>query len=1102
MTNTKTFKKILLISILILAFIFGQNAYFFSFLTGYSNDNMSNNEVSVNAESFSNSGHSEPVSTLLTDNTFNASNGSSYPLKSAYWTSTESNSSIYSGVIDISNLTQSNCSSCGLEYSEIPPLTGASEEKVLMINSDSSAVSQGYSSNDGVELSAGSFYSISFNVWTDNDAFASIYLSGTNLDGNDNSKITPIQTNKQWQSYTFWIATSNISNQSVGIELYLGTKKEGVLSPAQVSRGMVLFDNIIIQQYSQNLFEDRATETTRSKIIDLRTDIVNQSAGQDGYVESDFSKWTDVAGTGNAFANIVDLNTYSGSNGQLTDITPGTNYGSLIGAKAIAFSAEDGFRYYQSNDITIKRNTIYRISFWAKGNISSGAVYAQIQGDDLTSTDPDAPNYQTASFASLSNTESKFTNNWTQYCFYVTGNPLSDTTANLFLGIGSTDQNATGYVFFAGITSQIITSEQKARATSIGQNQSLDIYPTAELNFTNGLFNYIESDSDSSTPDAPTNWTHDQANENENIQYGVINIDPEEFGKYSLGNDITRPDSNAKHNVLYLRNNSPTYQGYYNDTSVTLDATSTSTTDSGYYKFSIDVQTQIINNSRSGAFVYLKDANDNTLIWFKVRSDTSTWQTYTVYIKSYFSTSDITPYLYLGSENEPTTGIAFFDNCRLVSSTASEFDEAIVDNETIYKLNLTTDTFDSSVSTQNNVGSPAMWKGTLDPNSLSTCDVAEMAGIINTNNLDGTPVYASPTTTKNENLLFIYADNDSYYYFTNKLPYTLTAESYYKLTVSVKTILLSQNQDNALLADDSSTIPYGASIIVNGIEGAQFTGIDTTPTDKDGNKVTYSSNIDAFNDENNQFVEYVMYFCPSEDTEITVQLALGSLDAMTSGFVFFDNFTLENITGDTYNNEMSEYESEDDYPENIISLVNATTNAEDTEETYDPNFDWVAIPTVIIAIAVVVAVVGFSIKRLREKRAETVSVSTNYDRVETLLKDVSRRDRANAINQKLRNLNEELAMTEKFLKEETEEFKKEQEEYATAQEIASDTGIEIEGPEREEKDHAKTIEQLNENIVQIKRDIEILEMEKAKIKKQEEKDIQKARKDRVIKKRK
>ncbi len=121
MTNTKTFKKILLISILILAFIFGQNAYFFSFLTGYSNDNMSNNEVSVNAESFSNSGHSEPVSTLLTDNTFNASSGSSYPLKSAYWTSTESNSSIYSGVIDISNLTQSNCSSCGLEYSEIPP---------------------------------------------------------------------------------------------------------------------------------------------------------------------------------------------------------------------------------------------------------------------------------------------------------------------------------------------------------------------------------------------------------------------------------------------------------------------------------------------------------------------------------------------------------------------------------------------------------------------------------------------------------------------------------------------------------------------------------------------------------------------------------------------------------------------------------------------------------------------------------------------------------------------------------------------------------------------------------------------------------------------
>ena len=197
------------------------------------------------------------------------------------------------------------------------------------------------------------------------------------------------------------------------------------------------------------------------------------------------------------------------------------------------------------------------------------------------------------------------------------------------------------------------------------------------------------------------------------------------------------------------------------------------------------------------------------------------------------------------------------------------------------------------------------------------------------------------------------------------------------------------------------------------------------------------------------------------------------------------------VTEDEYKNLTSQYESEEDYPTHIMSLVNATNTEEETE-TYNPNFDWLAIPTVIIAVAVVVAVIGFMIKRLNDRRKETVTVGTNYDRVETLLKDVDRRNQLSAINLKLRNLEEELMISEKFLREEIAANEKEMAEYNTAKEIATDTGIKLESPINNQE-REQTIEQLEFNIIQLKNDIELLKLEKERIKQQEQQDINKAR---------
>src|SRR5574344_1849386 len=246
MTNTKSFNKILFTVLLILAFLFGQNAGFLNLLSGqYSSaDNAGTFANSVSATS--NSGYTENVSTMLTDYNFTTSSGSSYPLKPSYWTASDTNSSIYYGVIDISKITTTNCTNCGFVYVDCPLSTGASEDKVLMINSDEASTTQGYYSKSGFTLDAGSYYSITVNVWTDNTAFASIYLTGSSFDGTTNAKFTSVSTSKQWTSYTFWIATSEIADEQVGLDLYLGAKYENLSNPEQASTGMVLFDNILI----------------------------------------------------------------------------------------------------------------------------------------------------------------------------------------------------------------------------------------------------------------------------------------------------------------------------------------------------------------------------------------------------------------------------------------------------------------------------------------------------------------------------------------------------------------------------------------------------------------------------------------------------------------------------------------------------------------------------------------------------------------------------------------------------------------------------------------------------------------------------------------
>ena len=158
--------------------------------------------------------------------------------------------------------------------------------------------------------------------------------------------------------------------------------------------------------------------------------------------------------------------------------------------------------------------------------------------------------------------------------------------------------------------------------------------------------------------------------------------------------------------------------------------------------------------------------------------------------------------------------------------------------------------------------------------------------------------------------------------------------------------------------------------------------------------------------------------------------------------------------------------------------------------------------TIIIALAVLVAIIGFVVKKIAENRKERVNVSNNYDRLETLLKDVDRRNKISDINLKIRNLQEELKQSEHFLQEEKDNLAKETASYQTAKEIANDTGIAIESPQKKLDAMQKNVEELEQKVASISLDIQVLEEERERIKLQEKRDLEKRQKTKLIKTRK
>ncbi len=1080
MTKHFSIKSILLAVILILSFCFLQNAWLFAGIIGQNHTNAVVNDTTQDAI------NSIDATSNLSNNNFASSTGStSYPRTPSSWSVWDEDTLITpetSGLIDITSATyQLYKDDYGLNnFAQQPPIRqGVSEQMVLLINSgnsgnESTSLNYGYKNDSDITLEANSFYSISLYVYTSSNAHASVYLTGDDVESLDSAKIVGINTLDTWQQVTFYIETGTDASSSVGLELFLGEK-----GSQGGSAGFVLFDNVSITRYSGDSFEKVKDTGRYFSSVSLAPSYITERDGfvtNGNFVESLTNGWNQETSQNSVTQYVADFNrTFTINDDQ---VIIGTNQrGDTTG---VLLTTENGYNAIKSDDIEIKRHGLYRITFWAKGELESGNINFVMSGNLPDETVLEETE-QSQTISTIATNTQAINNNWAMYTFYVEGNPLFDCTVNLTLGIGTESASATGYIAIAGIQSEKVTTAQKDDATSTnGNTATLSMYNTATLTFANGTFNLINVDESMRAPYAPQNWT--ALNEN-NTTSGVVNISSVNWAQTGLGfARPAKPNGDYSDNVLMIRNETLSYQGYDSE-SVSLDA-------DGYAEITFQAYTTNLNAS-GRAYVTIKNTDGIILHQVEI-NNTNTWNDYTIYLHNYYVAQDIVAELSLGTEDQNASGRAYFDNVIVNTSLTEDAFNSANENSTTFVVDLSSNSLTASTN-----GTPTYWtsNSTVDPSIASSgiMDVRDYE-----NYFMGQPLAPSD---EQYDVLYIAATEPTYYYLNSNLVYNFTSGTYYKVSVLVRTVDITPDVDGEY-DESGNQIIHGASIGIDGIDSS-FSGINTAK------EIEYSASTplaQKFEDDKNAWVEYTMYINTTSDVEGIIRLGLGSSTMPTTGYVFFANLTVESMTEDEYNSATSTLDTEN-LPNNIVLATNTITDEEtDSTGTYNP-MDWFAIPTIIIAVAVIVAVVGFYIKKFYQSRpAKKTIVNTDYDRLQTLLKDVDRRERKSAIKHKLDLLHQELKQSQEFLQQELAELEKQKEAFNTAKEIAHDSpSVELELPDI--KQIEKEIKTQQEKIEQIEGDIRILESERDRMMEQVKKETEKAeqkkaKKEQNIKKRK
>ncbi len=940
------------------------------------------------------------------------------PVSPNGWTKLESEASnnhndIIKGVVNVENETSFDTDECGTSRPNMPiaDKDTSNDEgyyKNLMINAteESGPARFGYRTSSAITLEEDSFYRISVLLYTqqteeivekddddneivvqeETDPRASIYLTGLVEDDDElysQTKYEYFSTLGAWEEYFFYIDTEE--SKTVHLQLWLGSRTSSV-------QGAVFFNNVSIIRYSEDAYVEQVTNLTddnddNHNIISLRHTTTAPFKNND-FEDVTLGGWTRlVQSTSNPAHQLyksVDVNSFSKVNDDLTITAPGTNCSADNTLALFMYNKVDGYQALESSPITINKQTYYKLTFWAKSDC--GDTAATVKLVDKSENDPvDSASLSTSS--TVTKDSNKFRNDWTKYTFYIYGPATESKEVTAQIWLGTQDSEATGYVFVDDFRLEVVDYETYNTNSSNSNTTSLDLNASSDkYNITNESFNVIETtDKENIFPANPKNWTR-SGNISSTTFSGVINTNNEDFNAITFPNNQSPvapkalPNTNTNNNnVLMIGSVNETNTQTYTSNAISVGANSC-------YSFSFYVMTSYarnIENKNYGARVKIGSSDLTLFDYFNIYFTDSNWHRVEVRVKNGLSEA---ANIAVSLTFENTIGYVFFDKIEARSISQTIYDNtSLLDKDTEYHyVDLSQEDFNNHSYNKYNTSV----NGTEVPNNWDTATDNTNATYVNSGIISSDNALIAdinPSLSGNDNYLYISSLSDTYYGYTSATSYTFESEKYYKISVNVLTRYLNQEE-----VDED--INYGASIKLTDSSKIMLCGIDT----------------------NGVWQTYTIYASFTTSLTSKITLALGYVDEITAGEVLFDNLTIKTITEDEY---IEEYNIAD--PNKIATFIDYTEpkDEEETEEDepWSNEFDWFIIPSLLTGLAIIIAIVGFYVRKIRFNRKP--KVKTNYDRRKTLDKDIDRREKIALRQQIIDELNNEITSIDKEIEE-------------------------------------------------------------------------------------
>ncbi len=847
----------------------------------------------------------------------------------------------------------------------------------------------------------------------------SMYVAGLKDEDGKDVDCSISSTAKFWTNFYFFVATGNES-QSVNLELWLGSRDFG-------SSGVVFYDACHLYKCSENYFwdtyknfqktktyteETRDTEgnviSSRTKscvtIADLRKDETLDMSGRNfDFEDTNLEKYwkRDFAAAGGAQIYHKDSgyellkDNYVGTNlSKQTVWNSKTNqYESKENNNVLVLSADKNYSKITTiKPIEIDPNAIYKIRVFYKVSNLTGSAYVSVAEDQnyLLETYSDLKdNYsfasETLSSALTSNGSDNLTNRYSTVEFYVKGGPLFKSAVNLSLSLGKAKngetaaETATGYVFFDDITIERATTEEYNNGTNkieLGSDTK-----TEDNGVTNGSFDNMTTTSGIPTPD---NWT--AGARGENAFYGVVNTDTKFWTTYfeNYNNNTDKgPDNpyywanfvrtnpgrvsnrkNQTNNVLMLANVESSYQSI---------SSSNISLETGYKTIAFDYY---VSNGTTLNVDLIATNGEFSIYNTKVVGE-SAWKHFEVTINVENST-EICVKLSLGTNSEKVKGSAFFDNFSMQESTlsAEEFEELNPNSKADlgnFYYNLQTNKEVSDLGQVNGKNYPAYVGSATSPSQDYTSEIK--GGLVKGEAFANGNYNFYKSEMKDKTFFYISVQNGGSYTIDSNYSFDLSSDNYYKLSFKLLTKFHYETTDQA--KDKDTEYHYGATVGLTGFD--YMTEIDTSNVkfdlDKDGLPV------------------YSIYFHPDEATTAKLHIALVCNDFPTSGYLVLCDLNLDNsITSKEYETAQSETSQNGYVGTKYVAKASGSEDAQPDDDTdsdtdtdtttpasNDEGFNWLLIPSLITALAIVIAVVGFILRKIKIKKIEKKRKET-YDR--------------------------------------------------------------------------------------------------------------------------